>query len=436
MLKIKHGGIHPDDNKDLTANKQIETLPIPAKLIIPVKQHIGAPCSPIVKIGDLVKKGQVLAEDIAKKAPPIHSPSSGKIIDIGNYPHPIFGIAQSIVIETDGIDEWLPGLLTERNIDDLSATQLIELIFQNGIVGLGGAAFPVATKLQPPKDKTIDTIIINGAECEPYLTADYRVMLEYPELLLQGCKIIMKILNVQNCIIGIEDNKPKAIKLLKKLGKPYGIKVITLKTLYPQGGEKMMINVITGKEIPSGKLPMDVGCVVQNVTTCMAIANAVLKNIPLIERIVTVSGKTIVKPKNVLAKIGTSFKDAIDFCGGFSSTPDRILMGGPMMGIAQGTIDTVIVKASSGILALSKKDIDNSVERPCIRCGRCVDACTMRLRPNVLSMLSEKHKHKTALVEYDLLDCVECGCCSFVCPAKRNIVHYIKLSKAKNLNSK
>ena len=436
MLKIKHGGIHPTDNKDLTANNPIETLPIPAKLIIPVKQHIGAPCTPVVKIGDLVKKGQVLAEDLAKKAPPIHSSSSGKVIDIGTYPHPVFGMAQSIVIETDGEDAWLTDLLTERKIDDLSVAQLIELVFQNGIVGLGGAAFPTATKLQPPKDKKINTIIINGAECEPYLTADYRIMLEHPEQIIQGCRIVMKILNVQNCLIGIEDNKPKAIELLQNLGSPYGIKVVALKTLYPQGGEKMMINVMTGLEIPSGKLPMDVGCVVQNVTTCLAIANAVLKNIPLIERVVTVSGKSIVNPKNVLAKIGTSFKDAIDFCGGFSGTPSKLLMGGPMMGIAQGTIDTIIVKATSGILALNKKDIDFSEERPCIRCGRCVDACTMRLRPNILSMLSEKHKHKTALVEYDLLDCVECGCCSFVCPAKRNIVHYIKLSKTKNMNSK
>jgi electron transport complex protein RnfC len=436
MFTIKHGGIHPRDNKGFTANKPIETLPIPAKLIIPVKQHIGAACTPTVKIGDLVKKGQVLADDLAKKSPPIHSPSSGKVVDISNYLHPVFGMALSVFIDTDGKDEWLPDLLTDRNIDDLSVTTLVELIFKNGIVGLGGAAFPTATKLQPPKDKKIDTIIINGAECEPYLTADYRIMLEYPDLLIQGCRIIMKILNVPNCIIGIEDNKPKAISLLKELCKPYGIKIATLKTLYPQGGEKMMIHAITGREIPSGKLPMHVGCVVQNVSTCLAVANAVLKNIPLIERVVTVSGKTIVKPKNVLAKIGTSFKDAIDYCGGFKSTPGKMLMGGPMMGIAQGTINTVIIKATSGILALRKKETTSSDERPCIRCGRCVDACTMRLRPNVLSMLSEKHQHKTALVEYDLLDCVECGCCTYVCPAKRNIVHYIKLSKAKNMNNK
>lgn len=432
MLRIKKGGVHPADNKDKTLDQKIEPMPAPARLFIPLKQHIGVVCTPLVKSGDLVKKGQVIADNAEKKAPPIHASTSGKVRDIGNYPHPILGVSQCIVVESDGKDEWMEGVLLKRDADKLSVEELVQIIYQNGIVGMGGAAFPTYTKLTPPKNKKIDTLIINGAECEPYLTSDYRIMLEYPDEVIRGTKLIMKILNVQTCFLGIEDNKPEAIKIMEPLCEKAGIRLAVLGTRYPQGGEKMMIKVITGKEVPSGKLPMDVGCVVQNVATCKAVANAVEENIPLIERIVTVSGKEITRPMNLSARIGTPIKDVIDFCGGFKGIPGKVIMGGPMMGIAQGNINAPVVKATSGILALSKKEIQYGDERPCIRCGKCLDACTMRLRPNVLSILSEKHKHQTALVEYDLLDCVECGCCTFVCPAKRNIVHYIKLSKAKN----
>lgn len=432
MYKIKKGGIHPADNKRHTLDRKIEPMPVPAKLFIPLKQHIGAACAPLVKAGDLVKKGQVIADHADKKAPPIHSSTSGKVRDTGNYPHPILGVSQCVVVEPDVNDEWLEGLLTERNYEKLPVEELVRIIYQNGIVGMGGAAFPTHTKLSPPRDKKIDTLIVNGAECEPYLTSDYRIMLEHAEEVITGCKIVMKVLSVVNCYIGIEDNKPEAIAIMEPLCEKEGIQIAVLKTTYPQGGEKMMIKAITGREIPSGKLPMDVGCVVQNVATCQAIANAVEKNIPLIERVVTVSGKAVMNPGNVKARIGTPIKDVIEFCGGFSGMPGKVIMGGPMMGIAQGSINAPVVKATSGILALTKKEIQYGDERPCIRCGRCLAVCTMRLMPNVLSILSEKHKHQTALVEYDLLDCVECGCCTFVCPAKRNIVHYIKLSKAKN----
>jgi electron transport complex protein RnfC len=432
MFRIKRGGIHPDGHKSLSAEKAIEVMPVPPKFFIPLRQHIGVPCQPLVKAGDNVKKGQVVADHPEKKAPPVHSSTSGKVKEIGNFPHPVFGMSQSIVIESDGKDEWMENFLIERDFEKLSVEEMVDIIYRNGIVGMGGAAFPTHTKLMPPKNKMIDTLIINGAECEPYLTADYRIMVEYPDLVMKGARMIMKILNVKDCFIGIEENKPKAIETVQNYAEREGIKIAVLKTIYPQGGEKMMINAITGKEIPSGKLPMDVGCVVQNVATCAAIAEAVCRNIPLIERIVTVSGKAIMAPKNILARIGTPFKDAIDFCGGFRSVPGKVIMGGPMMGIAQAGINSPIVKATSGILALTKKEVDYGDERPCIRCGRCNEVCTMRLRPNILSILSEKHKHQTALAEYDLLDCVECGCCTYVCPAKRNIVHYIKLSKAKN----
>lgn len=432
MYRIKKGGIHPDDHKKFTEERPIEKMPVPAKLYIPLRQHIGSICIPTVKNGDTVKKGQVIAESSEKKAPPIHSSTSGKVKDIGNYPHPIFGMSQAIVVESDGKDEWQEGLLTDRDYQSLPVEEMVETIYRNGIVGMGGAAFPTHTKLTPPKNRKINTLIINGAECEPYLTSDHRIMLEYPEQVIRGCKIVMKILNVENCYLGIENNKKDAIAVMEPLCAKNGIKLAVLETRYPQGGEKMMISAITGKEIPSGKLPMDVGCVVQNVATCMAIANAVEKNMPLIERVVTVSGKSVKDPKNLLVRVGTTMKDAFDTCGGFSTMPGKIIMGGPMMGIAQASIAAVVIKATSGILALSKKEIKTGDERPCIRCGKCLAVCTMRLRPNILSILSEKHKHQTALVEYDLLDCVECGCCTYVCPAKRNIVHYIKLSKAKN----
>jgi electron transport complex protein RnfC len=432
LFKILKGGVHPDDNKIFTEAHRIESMFIPEKLYIPLKQHIGEACRSIVKPGDPVKKGQIIADSENPRVPPIHSSTSGKVKEIGNHPHPLFGMAESIVIEADGKDEWLENLLTEQNFENLSAEELVEIIFKNGIVGMGGAAFPTHTKLCPPKDKKIDTLIINAAECEPYLTSDYRIMVEYPELVITGCKIVMKILNVKNCFIGIEDNKPAAIETLEKHCIGTNIKIAVLKTRYPQGAEKMIIKVVTGREVPSGKLPMDVGCVVQNVGTLSAIANAVNKNIPLIERVVTVSGKAVKNPKNIMAKIGSTFKDLFEYCGGFTETPGKIIMGGPMMGIAQASFYSPVIKSSSGILAFKKNEINHGDERPCIRCGRCLDACTMRLRPNVLSILSEKRKHQTALIEYDLMDCVECGCCTYVCPAKRNIVHYIKLSKAKN----
>jgi Na+-translocating ferredoxin:NAD+ oxidoreductase subunit C len=432
MYNILKGGIHPKDNKSYVRAQKIEVLPLPAKLYIPLRQHIGEPCVPVVKPGDLVKKGQVIADSANSRIPPIHSSTSGKVTDIGNYPDPAVGVSQCIVIESDGRDEWLENIPMQRDFEKMSVDELLKIIHKNGIVGMGGAAFPAHIKLSPPKGKKIDTLIINGAECEPYLTSDYRIMIEFPKKLIKGCKILMKILNVNFCYIGIEDNKRKAIKFLRRQCVNTSIKIVSLHTRYPQGAEKMIIKGITGREVPSGKLPLDIGCVVQNVGTVVAITDAVEKNIPLIERVITVSGETVISPKNIMAKIGATFRDAFNYCEGFKETPAKLIMGGPMMGIAVANIDSAIIKATSGILALTAKELDPGEERACIKCGRCLEACMMRLRPNMLSILSERRKHQTALVEYDLMDCVECGCCSYVCPAKRNIVHYIKLSKAKN----
>ncbi|HOK03386.1 MAG TPA: electron transport complex subunit RsxC [Spirochaetota bacterium] len=432
MLGIKKGGVHPHDEKQSTEGKKIEYLPVSPKLYIPIRQHIGEPCAPVVKVGDLVKKGQVIADSPDGKAAPVHSSTSGKVVEIGNYPHPVYGLSTCIVIESDGQDEWMEGLLVERDYNKLSKKEIIDIIFRSGIVGMGGAAFPTHIKLSPPEDRKIDTLIVNGAECEPYLTSDYRTMIEFADDVIKGTLIAMKILNVENCYIGIEHNKPEAIKLLTEKCKGTNIKVVTLETRYPQGAEKMMINVITGREVPSGRLPMDVGCVVQNVGTLKAVADAVEKGIPLIERIVTVAGKTVKDPKNLMVRIGTPFKDLFDYCGGFTDKNGKVIMGGPMMGLAQVTLDAVVIKATSGIVSISEKDVDYQPEKACIRCGRCIEACTMRLRPSILSILSEKGLHQTAQTDYDLNDCVECGCCYYVCPSRRNIVHYIRQSKAKN----
>lgn len=433
MFKSFRGGVHPNDRKSYTSGKAIEVLPVPNKVTIPVRQHIGAPCSPIVKKGDEVKKGQVIAKTDAFVSANIHASISGKVVDIGDYNHPVFGKCQAIVIENDGKDEWVEGIPVERNDwEKLDKKELLNIIKEAGIVGMGGATFPTHVKLSPPPDKKVDTFILNAAECEPYLTADHRMMLEQSERIVNGVKITMKVLGIDKGYVGIEQNKPDAIDAMTKAFEGTGVQVVGLPTKYPQGAEKMLIRVLVEKEVPSGGLPADVGVVVQNVGTVAAISDAVLKGIPLIERVTTVSGGAIKEPKNLLVRVGTLFSDAIEYCGGFSETPEKLLSGGPMMGMAQSHIDLPIIKGVSGILALSKKDVNSGRESACIHCGRCVEVCPMHLVPSKLSILGERGLYEQAKEEANLLDCVECGSCVYVCPAKRNIVQYIKYCKAQN----
>ena len=432
MVRSFLGGIHPKDGKSYTADKSIESVPFPEKVIIPMRQHIGAACAPIVKVGDTVYKGQTIAKSDAFVSSPIHATISGEIIDIGEYPHPSGCKCLSIVIKSDGLDQWIEGIPFKRNWEKTEIKELNDIIRNSGIVGMGGAAFPTHIKLSPGADKKIDTFILNASECEPYLTADYRMMIEYSQRIVTGVKIIMKILGVTKGFVGIEDNKPDAVKIMKKAFKGTNVDVVALPTKYPQGAEKMLIKILTNREVISGGLPGDVGVVVQNVGTAVAICDAVVNGIPLIERITTVSGDAIKEPKNLLLRIGTSFKEAIDYCGGLNITPEKIIMGGPMMGFAQSTLEVPIIKGVSGILALSKSVVNSGEESPCIRCGRCVKACPMGLMPSVLSILGERQKYKEAKEEYGLLNCLECGSCVYVCPAKRNIVQYIRYSKAQN----
>nr|WP_320023886.1 electron transport complex subunit RsxC [uncultured Acetobacterium sp.] len=432
MMKSFRGGIHPNDSKSYTADKPVVTAPLPGKAIIPVQQHAGAPCAPIVAKGDLVKKGQLIATTDAFVSANVHASISGKVTDIGEYPHPIFGTCTAIVIENDGQDEWVEGLPLKRDWQTLSADEVRKIIREAGIVGMGGATFPTHVKMAPPADKKIDVFILNAAECEPYLTADHRMMLEEGDRIVTGVKIMMKTLGVTKGIVGIEDNKKDSIEAMTKAFAGTGVDVVGLPTKYPQGAEKMLIAVLTGKEVPSGGLPMDVGAVVSNVGTAAAVCDAVTQGIPLIERVTTISGKAIKEPKNILVRVGTTFSDAIDFCGGFVSQPEKIILGGPMMGTAQSTIDLPIIKGTSGILAFAEGEANTGTESPCIRCGRCLDACPMGLNPSMLSILGERDLYHEAKEDYALLDCIECGSCVYTCPAKRNIVQYIKYCKAQS----
>jgi Na+-translocating ferredoxin:NAD+ oxidoreductase subunit C len=432
MLLKMGRGVHPTGNKRITEYRPSERMPVPGRLEISMRQHLGEPASPLVAPGDRVYKGQVIASSDNPRVPPIHASTSGAVAEIGVGYHPQFSSATYVAIAPDGLDQWLPGQLRARDWSAMSPAEIIAAIKDAGIVGMGGAAFPTHVKLSPPADKRIDTLIANAAECEPYLTSDFRTMVEQPEHVVEGCRIVMKALGIDRCVIGIEDNKRAAADILERYCAGTGIGIAILETKYPQGAEKMLIRAIAGREVPSGKLPMDVGCVVDNVATFAAIAHAVALNTPLVERTVTVSGRAVRYPKNVIARIGTSFRDVFEFAGGFVEPPAKIIMGGPMMGVAQASIDAPVIKATSGLLAFTARETDLGEERPCIRCGKCEEVCPMRLRPNMLSILSERRQHQTAMAEYDLMDCVECGCCAFICPAKRNIVQYVKLSKAKN----
>lgn len=424
------GGIHPKEEKGYTADKFIREMPPPSKVIIPLRQHIGAPCELKVTKEDMVKTGQVIGHSPAYVCANVHASVSGKVVEIGQMPHPVLGTCLSVVIESDNEDKWID-LEPHRDWERLSAEKLRTLIKENGIVGLGGAAFPTHVKLSPPENKPIDTVILNGAECEPYLTSDHRIMIERAKEIILGLKIIKKILAVKKAFIAIEINKPSALSLMAKATREEkDIEIVPLKTKYPQGGEKQLIKAILDREVPSGGLPLDVGVVVQNVGTALAIMEAIVLGKPLIDRIVTITGLGIKEPQNLRVRIGTLFQDVIEACGGFDKEPGKIIMGGPMMGLTQKSLDVPVIKGTSGILVLPKKDTTISQPRDCIRCGRCIKVCPMRLMPNMLGLLVERGRFDEAK-EHHLLDCIECGSCGYVCPSHRSLVHLVKWGKMK-----
>lgn len=422
-------GTHPPDNKALTAAKSITDAKVPSRVIIPLSQHIGAPCAAKVAVGDLVKKGQVVGSADAFVSSPVHATVSGKVVAIAPFPHTMGRDIPAIVIENDGNEEWAEGIKEHSDWASLDAAALRDMVKAAGIVGMGGATFPTHVKLSPPKEKKIDCVILNGAECEPYLTADHRVMLEEPDAVVNGLKILMKIAGVSKGYIGIEDNKPDAVAAMEAVTKgDSSIEVYSLKVKYPQGAEKMLIKAIIGKEVPAGGLPMDVGVIVQNVGTAVAVYEAVRYGRPLLERVVSVTGRGINETKNLKVRIGTPLSQLVAECGGFKYDTGKVIAGGPMMGMAQSNLDSPVIKGTSGLLVLDPEESETVAHGPCIRCSRCIDACPMGLQPQMLSVLAEKGFYEE-MKEYDLMNCFECGTCTYVCPAKRPIVQWVKLAK-------
>ncbi|MDP2043582.1 MAG: electron transport complex subunit RsxC [Candidatus Omnitrophota bacterium] len=412
------------ENKHYSENKASESLPLPQKVYLPLIQHLGKICNPEVKVGDTVSLGQKIAGIQAHVYAPIHASISGKVAAIQDWPHPVLGRAKAIVLEGDGRDDISAFVLkNQQEIDKLGPEDIRRIVLDAGIVGMGGASFPTHIKLNPPAP--VDTLIINGAECEPYLTADARLMVEKSVEIFQGIMLVSRCLGIKKVYIGIEDNKPEAIKIFSKLS---GIKVKVLKSDYPQGGEKQLIQNISGKQISRGKLPFDIGVLVQNVATIYAIYEAVYKGKPLIERLVTVTGSCVANPRNLLVRLGVPIKNLIEFCGPLADEPAKIIIGGPMMGIAQYTDEVPIIKSSGGLLLMNKEEAKALQEGPCIRCAACVRGCPVGLMPCQINLASEKFLWNLTK-EYGASDCIECGICNYVCPANRRLLQTIKRAK-------
>ncbi|CAH2214268.1 electron transport complex subunit RsxC [Tepidibacter aestuarii] len=422
------GGVHPPHRKKSTESIKVERAKDPATLYIPLQQHIGAPSKAIVNVGDTVKVGQKIGEAQGFVSAPVHSSVSGKVKAIKECPVP-GGKGLCVVIENDFANEIHESVVSKGSIESLTGEEILEIIKEAGIVGMGGATFPTHVKLSPPKDKKIDTVILNGAECEPYLTADHRLMLENPESVVYGLKAIMKVLNVEKGYIGIEDNKPDAIEaMIKAAEKESNIEVVGLRTKYPQGAEKQLIYACTNKEVPSGGLPMDAGVVVNNVATAAQVYETITTGMPLVERITTVTGSAIANPTNLLIRIGTTFEEIINQCGGFKEEAGKVIMGGPMMGLTQYTLEVPVTKGGSGILCLNREEATLPNPSNCIRCGKCVDICPAFLQPLFISAHSLKYNFDRA-EDYRALDCIECGSCSFICPSKRPLLQSIRVAK-------
>lgn len=433
MLKsFRIGGIHPKENK-LSAGMAIQPIAVPAQVVIPLSQHIGAPCQPIVKKGDKVKVGTLIGKSVGFVSAQIHSSVSGtvlkidKAMDASGYKRD----AVFINVEEDIWEEQIDR--SEQLITDssLSSTEILKKIADAGIVGMGGATFPTHVKLTPPPGMKAEVLIINGVECEPYLTSDHQLMMEKSDEILVGITLVMKALNVQRAIIGIENNKKDAVALFTKKVKAYsGIEVQPLKVQYPQGGEKQLIDALTGRQVPSGALPISVGAVVQNVGTLFAIYEAVQKNKPLVERVITVTGKEVQRPCNLLARIGTPLTTLIDAAGGLPESTGKVISGGPMMGKALASIDIPVAKGTSGILIVPTLEAKRKAMKDCIRCGKCVQVCPMGLNPTLLMNLTEYEVWDRA-EKNAITDCIECGSCSYTCPADRPLLDYIRLGKGK-----
>ena len=432
MNTFRIGGVHPHDNKKYSANRPIIDCPLPQKAIIPLIQHIGAPAQPVIQIGDKVRVGQLLAKAGGFVSAPIHSPFSGTITKIDSTVD-AWGLRVPAIFMDVEDDLWVDGIdRTDKLVREglLDPKEIIDRITAAGIVGLGGACFPTHVKLLPPPGKKAEVLIVNGVECEPYLTCDHQLMLERSEEIIIGIQLLMRALGIQRAIIGIEKNKPDAIAVMQKLAaRTLGVSVKALNLKYPQGGEKQLIDACIGRQVPSGALPIEVGAVVDNVATVFAVYEAVLKHKPLISRVITVTGKNVAKPSNYRVRFGTPLSDVVALAGGIPENTGKIIGGGPMMGRAMNNLDMPANKRISGLLFMPEDEARRIEPENCIRCAKCVGSCPMGLEPYLLARQAEMQLWDE-MEDHNIMDCIECGCCTFTCPSHRPLLDYVRLGKA------
>lgn len=420
-----YGGVHPSERKEFTEHLALQKFPEPEEVVIPLSMHAGAPANPVVQAGDKVKVGQIIGEPDGFISGYVHSSVSGTVTAIENRGHATRGECLSVVIRSDGQNTLDESVQPHKDLESLTPEEIVEIVQKAGIVGMGGAGFPTSVKLKPAKP--VDTILLNGCECEPLLTADHRVMLEFADDVVFGLQAIIRAVGAERGLIVIEDNKPDAIELMKEKTASYSnMDVVAARTKYPQGAEKMLIKRVTGRKVPSGGLPADVGCVVSNISTTKAISDAIQKGMPLVERVVTVTGERLKHPGNFLVKIGTSTKALIDYCGGVTGNGEvTVKAGGPMMGFVLTDTDVPIMKGSNGIIVV---DTDHVAEQPCIKCGRCMDVCPMELSPLYFAKYADEQNWQ-GMKDKNVMDCIECRCCEYICSSKIPLVDKIKAGK-------
>ena len=423
-------GVHPPSHKELTAGQPIRRMPFPDEIALPLRQHAGAPAIPIVRPGDQVERGDTIAEPDGWVSVPIHASSAGTVRAIELWPHPDGSVAETVLISVDQYSPQVPRPRLVPRWEGLSPQEAVEAVRGAGVVGLGGAGFPTHVKLLPPPEVEVTTLVVNAAECEPYLTTDHRIMVDYPERVHFGIRVMMNVLGIERAVIGVENNKPDAIEALREtLPDDLDVTVAGLTVKYPQGYEKMLIKVVMGQDVPPGKLPMHVGVVVQNVGSIAAIAEVFETGLPLVERVVTVTGPGVKRPSNLIVPVGVKLRDALEFCGGLTDDVTEIVFGGPMMGESQPDLDAPIIKGTTGVVVLTRAESSPQVRYPCIQCGRCLDSCPVFLDPSLLGRLAQAGRYEEMTDEH--LDvCMLCGCCSYVCPSNIPLSQMFALSKA------
>ena len=428
-LGFRHG-VHPPEEKELTNHLPIRRMPYADELVFPLRQHAGKPALLCVKVGDHVERGDTLGEADGFMSVPIHSSAAGTVVDVDWWPHPDGSMAMAVRLKVDRYAPQIPRPRLVPRWEGLRLDEVVRAVQRAGVVGLGGAAFPTHVKLAPPKDHVVHTLIINGAECEPYLTSDHRTMVEYAPRVLFGIRVMMRSLGVTKCVVGIERNKPDAIEAMRAaVPADLAVEILPLTVKYPQGAEKMLIKAVTGLEVPSGKLPVTVGVVVQNVGSVSAIAEVFETGLPLIERIVTVSGHGLRRPANLIVPVGTKLRDLLAYCGGVTPDAAEVIIGGPMMGQAQANLDAPVIKGTTGVVVLEKQETHEERSWPCIHCGRCLDACPVFLNPSGLGDLARVGRYEE-MAAMHLADCMLCGSCAYVCPSNIPLAQLFQASKA------